>query len=104
MSISEEQVRHIARLAHLDLTESERAAMAADLNAILHMAARIRDDGGGGDAVGAPAEGQSAGGPGAESTPVRDDAVEPWPAPERALEEAPERRGDLFRVPPALGG
>ena len=92
MAISRDEVLHVARLARLALTEEERERLTADLGKIL-------------DAVGVVAELDLAEVP-PTSHPL--DLANVWdedePRASLSLDEvfanAPERDGDLFRVPP----
>jgi aspartyl-tRNA(Asn)/glutamyl-tRNA(Gln) amidotransferase subunit C len=92
MSISREQVLHVARLARLELSEEEVARFQEQLSAIL-------------EAVGKVAELDLSG---VEPTSHPLDVVNVWeddePRPclsvEDALANAPERDGDFFKVPP----
>ena len=94
MSISREDVLHVARLAHLELSEAEIEAMIHDLGEILDYADRLQkldlDD----EAV----ERED------ESVPLRPDAVEPWLEPGRATESAPGASESFFVVPPVIEG
>lgn len=93
MSISREQVLHVAQLARLALTEEEVERLGDQLAAIL-------------DAVGKVAE-LELGDVAPTSHPL--DLVNVWaddtPRPslplDAALANAPDREGDAFRVPPA---
>ena len=93
MSISREQVLHVAELARLALTEEEIERLGEQLGAIL-------------DAVGKVAE-LELGDVAPTSHPL--DLVNVWaddtPRPslplDAALADAPDREGDAFRVPPA---
>ena len=95
MSISRDQVLHVARLARLDLSEDEVERLTGELGAIL-------------DAVSKVAELDLADVP-PTSHPL--DLVNVWaddePRPSLPLEavfaNAPAREGDLFRVPPTHG-
>jgi aspartyl-tRNA(Asn)/glutamyl-tRNA(Gln) amidotransferase subunit C len=95
MSISRDQVLHVARLARLDLAEDEVERLTGELAAIL-------------DAVSKVAELDLADVP-PTSHPL--DLVNVWaddePRPSLPLEavfaNAPAREGDLFRVPPTHG-
>jgi aspartyl-tRNA(Asn)/glutamyl-tRNA(Gln) amidotransferase subunit C len=95
MSISREQVLHVARLARLDLREDELDRLTLELGAIL-------------DAVSKVAELDLADVP-PTSHPL--DLVNVWAADEphtslsldEALANAPSREGALFRVPPTAG-
>ncbi len=95
MSISREQVLHVARLARLDLREDELDRLTLELGAIL-------------DAVSKVAELDLADVP-PTSHPL--DLVNVWAEDEphvsltldEALANAPSREGSLFRVPPTAG-
>jgi aspartyl-tRNA(Asn)/glutamyl-tRNA(Gln) amidotransferase subunit C len=95
MSISREQVLHVARLARLDLREDELDRLTLELGAIL-------------DAVSKVAELDLAGVP-PTSHPL--DLVNVWAEDEpheslpleEGLANAPSREGPLFRVPPTAG-
>ncbi len=94
MSLTADQVRWVAHLARLELTEAELAPMTRQLSAILDYVAQLQQ--------------------------VDTDSVEPLvhaielhnvfredePAPslpvEAALANAPERRGDFYTVPAVL--
>jgi len=92
MAISKEEVLHVARLARLALTDGEIERLTEELGAIL-------------DAVGVVAELDLADVP-PTSHPL--DLVNVWdedePRPSLPLDDvfanAPDRDGDLFRVPP----
>jgi len=94
MAISRDEVLHVARLARLALTDDEVERLTGQLGAIL-------------DAVGVVSELDLADVP-PTSHPL--DLVNVWaedePRPSLSLEEvfanAPERDGDLFRVPPTV--
>ena len=91
MAISRDEVLHVARLARLDLTEEEIARFQEQLNAIL-------------EAVGKVSELDLSD---VEPTAHPLDLVNVWaedePRPslstEEALANAPDRDGNLFRVP-----
>jgi len=93
VAISRDEVLHVARLARLELAEDELERFAEQLNAIL-------------EAVGKVAELDLEG---VEPTAHPLDLVNVWaedePRPclsvEEALANAPDRGGDLFRVPAA---
>ena len=93
MAISPEEVRHVARLARLQLSDEELARFGEQLSAIL-------------EAVGKVAELDLAD---VEPTAHPLDLVNVWeedePRPslplEEALANAPDREGSFFRVPPA---
>jgi aspartyl-tRNA(Asn)/glutamyl-tRNA(Gln) amidotransferase subunit C len=91
MAITRDEVLHVARLARLDLTEKEISRLQEQLSAIL-------------EAVGKVAELDLAD---VEPTahPLElvnvwaDDAPRPSLTPDEALGNAPDRSGNLFRVP-----
>ena len=93
MSISKDEVARVARLAYLDLDAEEAAGMARDLGAILAYAARLPET-----------EARNAPPPAGTATVLREDRVVPGLEPGEATAPAPEREGNLFRVPPVLGG
>ena len=91
MAISRDEVLHVARLARLDLSDDEVERFQEQLNAIL-------------EAVGKVAELDLAGveptaHPLALVNVWADDVPRPSLTPDEALANAPERSGDLFRVP-----
>ena len=92
--IDERQVRHVAHLARLELTDEQVDRLSTELSAILDYVDQLNrldtDD----------VE------PMAHPLPVhnvfRDDEVEPSLDPETALANAPQREGTFFRVPKVL--
>jgi aspartyl-tRNA(Asn)/glutamyl-tRNA(Gln) amidotransferase subunit C len=96
LSISREDVEHVARLAHLELAPGEIDGLARDLAAILEYAACL-DTVDTGDI-------DPAGDGGEETSRLRDDAVAPGLRPGRATEGAPDAENGLFKVPPAFTG
>jgi aspartyl-tRNA(Asn)/glutamyl-tRNA(Gln) amidotransferase subunit C len=95
MAITREQVEHVARLAHLALTDDEVERLTGELGAIL-------------DAVGKVSELDLTG---VEPTShpldlvnvARVDEPEPSLPREEALANAPDVEGGFFKVPPAIG-
>ncbi len=92
MSLTREEVDHIAALAHLTLSEAQKARYQEQLSAILDYAARIQ------------AVNTSAISPTATVLPLRtilrDDTTTPPLSREEALTNAPEAIADCFAVPP----
>ena len=92
MAIDRDQLRHVARLARLELREDEVERLESQLNNILAAVSKVSEL----DLADVPAT----------SHPL--DVVNVWeedePRPclpvEEALANAPEREGDFFRVPP----
>jgi len=95
MSISRDQVLHVARLAALDLREDELDRLTLELGAILDAVSKVAEL----DLTDVPAT----------SHPL--DLVNVWAEDEPhaslslddALANAPSREGRLFRVPPTAG-
>jgi aspartyl-tRNA(Asn)/glutamyl-tRNA(Gln) amidotransferase subunit C len=91
MRIRVEDVRHVALLARLELTADEERLFVAQLDGILRHVEKLgelsTDD--------VPPTAQ----PFDSGAVFRDDVVENGPAPEPLLAGAPDRSGNLFRVP-----
>jgi len=89
--ISDKDVEHVARLARLALTESERARMREQLSAILQYIDKLK-------AI--DVEGVE---PTSHAVPLvnvmRDDEPGPCLPQSDALAHAPDRAGEFFRVP-----
>jgi aspartyl-tRNA(Asn)/glutamyl-tRNA(Gln) amidotransferase subunit C len=94
MTISREEVEHVARLARLELTAEEIERFRGQLSAVLERAERIQSL----DLSDVP--------PTAHPVELRnvwraDEAVPP-PDPDAILANAPQREGTFFRVPRIL--
>ncbi len=89
--ISEEQVRHVANLARLGLTEEEIGRMGGELGAILDSIEKIREL----DLSDVPPTAN----PLNLSNVLRSDEPRPELPREEALSQAPEPVDDLFAVP-----
>ena len=89
--ISEEQVRHVANLARLGLTEEEIKRMGGELGAILDSIEKIREL----DLTDVPPTAN----PLNLSNVLRPDEPRPELPREEALAPAPEPADDLFAVP-----
>jgi aspartyl-tRNA(Asn)/glutamyl-tRNA(Gln) amidotransferase subunit C len=89
--ISIEQVRHVARLARLELSGAEEESLQADLSAILDYVAKLDEL----DTANVEPTTQV----GEAGTPMRVDEVTNAPAPEEMLANAPSREGNFFKVP-----
>lgn len=89
--INLEQVRHVARLARLELSEAEEVRLQGDLNNILGYVEKLNELDT--SAVEPTAQVGEAG------TPMREDEVTNCPAPDEILANAPAREGYFFRVP-----
>ena len=91
MKIDVERVEHIARLARLELTEDEKVEYAAQLSAILDYFAELD----GVDTAGVAPMSH----PLSLEAPLRPDEEHGSYPRESILANAPDREGDLFRVP-----
>ena len=94
MSLTVDEVRHIANLARLQLTPEEERRYAQQLSSILESAARLLEV----DTAQIP--------PTATvlplRAPLRPDISRPCPPREKILSNAPELEAGMFRVPPVL--
>ncbi len=89
--ISVEQVRHVARLARLELSPADETALRANLSEILEYIDHLnRLDT---SAVAPTAQ------VGESGAPMREDVVANRPEPDAMLANAPARAGRLFKVP-----
>ena len=92
MSISRDQVLHVARLAHLDLSDEEVERLTAELGAILDAVSKVSEL----DLDDVP--------PTSHPLALVNSWAEDVPHQSLPLEDvfanAPARDGDLFRVPP----
>jgi aspartyl-tRNA(Asn)/glutamyl-tRNA(Gln) amidotransferase subunit C len=91
MKISLQDVEHVARLARLELSAAEKERMRRELDGILSYIDKLR------------AVDTSGVEPTSHAVPVtnvmRDDTERPSLPPEDMLASAPDRHGELFRVP-----
>lgn len=89
--ISPEDVRHVARLARLALSDDELVRMRAEMSAILDYMDKLRSL----DTAGVE--------PTSHAVPLRNVMREDEPVPSQPREDmlanAPDRDGDTFRVP-----
>jgi len=94
MSLTVEEVRHIANLARLQLTPEEERRYAQQLSSILESAARLLE------------VNTSQIPPTATvlplRAPLRPDIPRPCPPRAKVLSNAPETEAGMFRVPPVL--
>jgi len=89
--ITLEQVRHVARLARLQLSPEEETRIQTDMSAILGYVEKLGEL----DTADVPPTTQV----GEPGTPMRADEVTNQPAADRMLANAPSRQGDFFKVP-----
>jgi aspartyl-tRNA(Asn)/glutamyl-tRNA(Gln) amidotransferase subunit C len=91
MAISTEEVRHVARLARLALSEGELETLGGQLGQILDYVKQLdRLDTAGVLPTSHAVE---------TGTPFREDVAVRFPDKEALLANAPDREGDAFRVP-----
>ncbi len=96
MSLSLDEVRKVARLARLELTDAELAAMQPQLSAILEYVAQLQQlDTSGVDELAHPLP---------VTNVFRPDVLQPSLPVDEALANAPRRLGDYFAVPAVFGG
>ena len=95
MKITREEVRHVAKLARLDLTETEVDRMTGQLDAILSYVAKLDEL----DTTGVTATTH----PQPVVNAFRDDAIKPSLPREQALANGPEQNGESFVVPRVIG-
>jgi aspartyl-tRNA(Asn)/glutamyl-tRNA(Gln) amidotransferase subunit C len=93
-AIDTEQVRHLANLARIDLSEAELASLTTELGQIVASVAKVSEVAG----PDVPATSH----PMPLTNVFRDDVPIPPLTVEQALSGAPDREGDKFKVPPIL--
>jgi aspartyl-tRNA(Asn)/glutamyl-tRNA(Gln) amidotransferase subunit C len=89
--ITIQQVRHVARLARLELSAAEEQSLQSDLSAILAYVDKLNELNT--DEVEPTAQ------VGESGTPTREDEVTNQPAPDEMLANAPARSRGFFKVP-----
>lgn len=89
--ITLEQVRHVARLARLELSAAEEEALRSDMAEMLAYVDKLNEL----DTFGVPPTTQV----GEAGTPMRDDAVTNSPAAAAMLANAPSQERGYFKVP-----
>ncbi len=94
MSLTQEEVEHIAELARLLLSEDEKSRYREQLSAILDYAARLQEL----DTSEIPPTSTVL----ARRTMLREDVPQPGLTVKEALSNAPRSEQDQFRVPPVL--
>ncbi len=90
MSLTPEEVRHIARLARVGLSDDEVARLQSQLSQILDYFQRLQEV----DTENLPPTAHTL----ALHNVMRDDEPKPSFDKEEVLANAPQREGDLFRV------
>lgn len=94
MTLTIEEVEHIAELARLDLTDVEKARYREQLSAILEYAARLQTL----DTTGIPPTSSIL----PDRSVLRPDQSRPGMGLETLLSNAPDVEANQFRVPPIL--
>ena len=95
MRLSREQVRHIAELAKLGITEEEAELFAEQLSEILEYAQMLNQL----DTSAIPPTAQAI----RMRSVTRRDEVQPSLSPDKILANAPQRQGNCFKVKLILG-
>lgn len=96
MPIDRAQVRHVARLARLALSEEEEERFAAQLGNVLEYVERLQAvDVSGVEPLGFAGDATAA-------LPLREDEPQPCLPREKVLSQAPEQNGEAFLVPRIL--
>jgi len=96
VAIDRAQVRHVARLARLALSEEEEERFAAQLGHVLEYIERLGQvDVSGVDPLSFAGDAQGL-------APMREDVVRPGLSREQALSQAPRHDGQAFLVPRIL--
>ena len=94
--IDREEVRKVANLARLEITEAEEAEFTTQLNSILEYFARLSEL----DTTDVPPTTRAI----ETSNVTRPDRLAPFPDKESLLAAAPEQQEDFFRVPKIMAG
>lgn len=88
MAITDADVRHIARLARLELSDQEVERLRGELSKILAYVGELES-----------LEAGRAAAPEPPDRPLREDRVTPWPDTDLLHRAAPDYAGGFFRVP-----
>jgi aspartyl-tRNA(Asn)/glutamyl-tRNA(Gln) amidotransferase subunit C len=94
MSLTAEQVRWVAHLSRLQLTDAEVAQMTPQLNSIVGYVDQLQKI----DTTGVEPLAHAL----EQVNVFREDGLRPSLTPDQALANAPERSGNLFQVPAVL--
>lgn len=98
IKVTEEDVKRVAELAHLELTPEESVRMQKDLNAILDYVAELNEL----DTAGVAPLAQVSELSTANATALRADELEPSLPREAVMAQAPETDGAFFKVPKVI--
>jgi aspartyl-tRNA(Asn)/glutamyl-tRNA(Gln) amidotransferase subunit C len=88
VTVSPEEVRHIARLARLELSDGEVERFRRELTTILAYVEKLEE-----------LEAAPAAEPAEPDQPLRDDVLAPWPDVAALHAAAPDFEAGFFRVP-----
>ena len=94
-AISRDDVAHLAKLARIEMNDSELDHLAKDMDVILGAVARVQEV--------ASADVLPTSHPIPVNNVVREDVVRPSLTPQEALSGAPAQSEDRFKVPQILG-
>lgn len=94
--IDRQEVRKVANLARLNITEAEEAEFTTQLNSILEYFEQLSEL----DTTDVAPTTRAI----ETSNITRSDKLTPFPNKEELLKAAPEQQGELFRVPKIIGG
>ncbi|HET7212220.1 MAG TPA: Asp-tRNA(Asn)/Glu-tRNA(Gln) amidotransferase subunit GatC [Terriglobia bacterium] len=97
MALTEKDVRYVADLAHLELTDEEVKKFGPQLDAVLEYVQKLNEL----DTTAVEPMAQVTHGT-AENPALRDDRAEACFAQEEALQNAPEPGGGCFKVPQVI--
>ena len=97
MALSEQEVRYVARLAHLELSDDEVGRFLPQLDSILGYMAKLNEL----DIENVQPMAQVLA-PGSPDFALRDDSSQKTFSADEALANAPERRDSLFAVPQVI--
>jgi aspartyl-tRNA(Asn)/glutamyl-tRNA(Gln) amidotransferase subunit C len=95
-TLSRSDVANLARLARIEMTDSELDHLATEMDVILNAVTRVQE-------VATPDVKPTSSHPVPISNVTRPDVVAPSLTPEQALSGAPAREDGRFRVPQILG-
>lgn len=93
MSIKEDKVRYVARLARIKLTDEEVSLFSRQLDGILGYVDKLNQK------LEIQSQTPPTSHPHMASNPFRADEVKPSLKSEKALANAPQKKGDFFKVP-----
>lgn len=94
--IDRQEVRKVANLARLNITEAEEAEFTTQLNSILEYFEQLSEL----DTTDVAPTTRAI----ETSNITRSDKLTPFPNKKELLKAAPEQQGELFRVPKIIGG